>query len=1040
MDSEYLAHRIARELGSTLTSPAAAALHPPPRVADHELIRRIGEGSYGEVWLARAVTGQWRAVKAVSRDRFTSERPFEREFHGVVQFEPISRSHAGLVHVLHVGRDEAAGVFYYVMELADPLPHPDQAAPVSPEGPAGTTATLRDMEPDTYRARTLRSDLKLRGRLPVAEVVALGVELAGALGHIHRHGLVHRDVKPSNVIFVGGRPKLADLGLVTSTGEARSFVGTEGFIPPEGPGTVKADLFALGRLLYESATGKDRCDFPELPSDLDAWPDREEFLELNEVLTRLCAPEIPARYANAAEVAGDLNLILAGRSVRRAYGIERRLRRARRIGAFTLLVLALVAGVVWLQQARQRETEARAEHERTLRERAETAEHESRRQLYTALIEQARATVRGGEYGQRVKALDAIRRAAAITNSVELRREALTALALPDLRPLRHLPFGAGCTAKEPDRNFERIAVCRGRGPVEIHSMKTLERLATLPACADFQCYVIDWSPDGKYLAVKRDRDLANASSDLELWELTSPPRRIMVVPEARFSAWTFHPQRPEILIGKGSATLVRIDLERGVEIERRAVGATPVFLEYAPDASAVAAGSLHEDGWAVSIHDEGRPEARVSHVFPAGYGGIAWHPAGRWLAVTDHSCAVHLMDPQTGEVKFLGRHRAEAVVAKFDPRGDYLFTGGWERSVICWDLRSFERAYSIEMETWRPRLSADGSTLALLTDDGVRLHAIERPEAAREVPVTPQSRVRHGAFSPDGSKLAVSTDDGLAVCDLASGRSTFDAAAGARLFWSADGTELFGTGSGSASGSAGGVHRWRVTTGGSADGTPVLETRPFPRPDGFNSFSLVSDRLVWTLEDGSFLAGMDEPASPPWPVKSTSRGINGQSPDGRWLGIYIPNSPVLQIYQLPGLTPFKSLHCPPRVAGFSFSPRGDELAVVSRGHLDVYSTATWERLRGTAGVIGIQYYGCLYQPDGRAMWLAANLRQASLRDAHTFEVLLPLPAGVFPVALSPDGRKLAASVEARRVLIFDLPVIRRQLRELDLDWDDRAP
>jgi serine/threonine protein kinase len=193
------------------------------------------------------------------------------------------------------------------------------------------------------RPRTLRSDLASRGRLSVAETVVLGVQLCGALGHLHRHGLVHRDVKPSNAIFAQGQPKLADLGLVATAQEAHSFVGTEGFIPPEGPGTAKADLFALGRLLYEAATGKDRCAFPELPSDLDTWPDRDAFLELNEVLSRLCAPAPHRRCANAAEAAGDLNLLLAGRSIRRAYGIDRRLKRATRIATLALGILALAA-------------------------------------------------------------------------------------------------------------------------------------------------------------------------------------------------------------------------------------------------------------------------------------------------------------------------------------------------------------------------------------------------------------------------------------------------------------------------------------------------------------------------------------------------------------------------------------------------------------------------------------------------------------------------------------------------------------------------
>ena len=52
-----------------------------------------------------------------------------------------------------------------------------------------------------------------------------------------------------------GRPKLADIGLVTDVGDGRSIVGTEGYLPPEGPGTPQADIFALGRVLYEATTG-----------------------------------------------------------------------------------------------------------------------------------------------------------------------------------------------------------------------------------------------------------------------------------------------------------------------------------------------------------------------------------------------------------------------------------------------------------------------------------------------------------------------------------------------------------------------------------------------------------------------------------------------------------------------------------------------------------------------------------------------------------------------------------------------------------------
>src|SRR5947207_6692500 len=120
MNPDSLAARIENLLGSTPSSSAGnIPSRPPPPVPDHEIIVRIGGGSYGEVWLARSVTGALRAVKVVWRSQFSSERPYEREFRGIVQFEPISRSHPGVVNVLHVGRDDVAGCFFYVMELAD---------------------------------------------------------------------------------------------------------------------------------------------------------------------------------------------------------------------------------------------------------------------------------------------------------------------------------------------------------------------------------------------------------------------------------------------------------------------------------------------------------------------------------------------------------------------------------------------------------------------------------------------------------------------------------------------------------------------------------------------------------------------------------------------------------------------------------------------------------------------------------------------------------------------------------------------------------
>src|SRR5437867_1353857 len=105
--------------GTTANPTGDSAAKPRFVIPDHELIRRIGEGAYGEVWLARNILGGYRAVKAVFRASFKTEEPYEREFRGIQRFEPISRSNDGLVDILQVGRNDAEGCFYYVMELAD---------------------------------------------------------------------------------------------------------------------------------------------------------------------------------------------------------------------------------------------------------------------------------------------------------------------------------------------------------------------------------------------------------------------------------------------------------------------------------------------------------------------------------------------------------------------------------------------------------------------------------------------------------------------------------------------------------------------------------------------------------------------------------------------------------------------------------------------------------------------------------------------------------------------------------------------------------
>ncbi len=256
-------------------------------IPDYKLIKRIGSGAYGEVWLAQSVTGALRAVKIVWREDFELTRTFQREFLGIQQFEPISRGHPCLVHILHVGWNEPRGFYYCVMELADD---------------AEDGAHIEDVA--TYVPRTLGTDMKRHGRLDPFFCRDAGVYMADALHYMHNHGLTHRDIKPSNIIFVGGVCKLADIGLVAAFGE-RTFVGTEGFVPPEGPGTPQADIYSLGKVLYEMSSGKDRMEFPEVPDNLsdEEWP---FWLDLNRVICQACESDLSRRFATAADFAESL--------------------------------------------------------------------------------------------------------------------------------------------------------------------------------------------------------------------------------------------------------------------------------------------------------------------------------------------------------------------------------------------------------------------------------------------------------------------------------------------------------------------------------------------------------------------------------------------------------------------------------------------------------------------------------------------------------------------------------------------------------------
>jgi CHASE2 domain-containing sensor protein len=273
------------------TEAGGAPIQKAPKIPGYELFSPpIGEGAYGKVWLARSARKEWRAVKVVYLENFNSDpAPYEREFKGISRYQPISDKHPGLLRVEFVS-PKLDGHFYYLMELGDPL------------------VPGWEKDPSTYKPRDLGSE-RARAparRLTVMESVRIGLRLSDALDFLHRQGLTHRDIKPKNIIFVDGIPKIADLGLIAeirAPDQERTNVGTPGYMPPppELPGTPEADIYALGIMLYVLSTGRETAFFPEISTTLVGKED-SDFFVLNPIILRACQPDPAQRYASALEM------------------------------------------------------------------------------------------------------------------------------------------------------------------------------------------------------------------------------------------------------------------------------------------------------------------------------------------------------------------------------------------------------------------------------------------------------------------------------------------------------------------------------------------------------------------------------------------------------------------------------------------------------------------------------------------------------------------------------------------------------------------
>jgi serine/threonine protein kinase len=148
-----------------------------------------------------------------------------------------------------------------------------------------------------YTPATLAVRLRC-GAVAGDDCVRWSKQLLSALACLHREGLVHRDVKPSNCLFIDGQLKLADFGLLAQVDRSVSRVGTLEYMPPDGIMDTRADVYAAGLVIYQMITGLPAHRFPAIQTRARAMLADPRLTALNRLALKACQSDRNARFAD----------------------------------------------------------------------------------------------------------------------------------------------------------------------------------------------------------------------------------------------------------------------------------------------------------------------------------------------------------------------------------------------------------------------------------------------------------------------------------------------------------------------------------------------------------------------------------------------------------------------------------------------------------------------------------------------------------------------------------------------------------------------
>ena len=255
-----------------------------------ELLKCCGSGAFGTVFYCKDISDKKMAIKIISKTQLGQY--WERELKGVKNYRIFAEKKPSLLQIYHVKDDDK--FFYYTMEAAD-------------------SVCSSDYKPDTLAHRLANGALPDESLFPILSKVFEDIK------QIHENGFLHRDIKPDNILFINGQPKLADIGLFsTAAVTVTQMAGTLDYIPPEIRSSSEAmdskdknirkrnDLYAFGMVIYCSVSGNPPRCFPSLPPETSLTPSVKCFWHLAQ---NLCSIDPFNRISSLDDLANEFERI-----------------------------------------------------------------------------------------------------------------------------------------------------------------------------------------------------------------------------------------------------------------------------------------------------------------------------------------------------------------------------------------------------------------------------------------------------------------------------------------------------------------------------------------------------------------------------------------------------------------------------------------------------------------------------------------------------------------------------------------------------------